>query len=213
MNIWYRLLWAFLCIATCFVPYAFLLIMILVNISFIGIGIKAVRRKEYRSKYVPLPAMCIGIICYIVILLQNISMLFDYEQITYSIDFSYNLISRSLFVEVFGIVLVYCALRYILRKDFDKTVKAEIRENTQENNLMEKFGEHGLTEREIEVGKLLYEGLSNAEISKKLFVSTGTVKVHVHHIYEKFGVNSRYHLMSKLLDIKDSAGDAGKTEK
>lgn len=207
----YMLLWAVLCIAACFVPYTFICVMILVNISFVGIGIKTICRKEYGSVYVPLPALFIIIICYIVILIQNIAMLFAYGNSTYEIGFSYNLISRSVFVEISGITVTYCALKYIIRKSFDKSQKIELN-NIQEDNLIEKFEKHGLTEREIEVGKLLYEGLSNAEISERLFVSTGTVKVHVHHIYEKFGVNSRYHLMSMLLDIKGSDNDTDKPE-
>ncbi len=42
-----------------------------------------------------------------------------------------------------------------------------------------------LTEREIEVLKLIAEGLSNPEIAEKLFLSVGTVKTHVKHIYWK----------------------------
>ena len=34
-------------------------------------------------------------------------------------------------------------------------------------------------------------GLSNREIAAKLFISEATVKVHLHHVYDKTGVRSR----------------------
>ncbi|MDQ3865424.1 MAG: LuxR C-terminal-related transcriptional regulator [Actinomycetota bacterium] len=53
----------------------------------------------------------------------------------------------------------------------------------------ERFG--SLTQREVEVFGLISEGLSNAEIARRLFVSQSTVKVHVHHILEKLGAKTR----------------------
>jgi len=48
-----------------------------------------------------------------------------------------------------------------------------------------------LTPREEEVLDLLRAGLSNSEIAQRLVISTSTAKVHVHHILEKLGVDSR----------------------
>lgn len=52
-----------------------------------------------------------------------------------------------------------------------------------------------LTPREINVLHQVAEGLSNAQIADKMFISEGTVKVHLHNIYEKLKLNSRIALL------------------
>ena len=51
-----------------------------------------------------------------------------------------------------------------------------------------------LTPREIEIVRMVAEGLRNKVIAERLYVSEGTIKVHLHHIYEKLKVNSRLQL-------------------
>lgn len=52
-----------------------------------------------------------------------------------------------------------------------------------------------LTPRELEIVRLAAEGLRNREISTRLSITEGTVKIHLHHIYEKLGVNGRSQLI------------------
>lgn len=52
-----------------------------------------------------------------------------------------------------------------------------------------------LTERELEVFSLVLRGMSNQEIGDALTVSMGTVKAHVHNIYQKADVTRRYELI------------------
>jgi DNA-binding NarL/FixJ family response regulator len=52
-----------------------------------------------------------------------------------------------------------------------------------------------LTPREIEIVRMVAHGLRNKEIAGKLFISEGTVKIHLHNIYEKLEVNSRMALL------------------
>ena len=48
-----------------------------------------------------------------------------------------------------------------------------------------------LSDRELEVLRLVSDGLSNLEIAGHLAVTVGTVKVHTRNIYGKLNVNSR----------------------
>jgi DNA-binding NarL/FixJ family response regulator len=48
-----------------------------------------------------------------------------------------------------------------------------------------------LTERELEVFRLIARGLSNAEIGRELYISDTTVKTHITHILMKLSLRDR----------------------
>ena len=70
----------------------------------------------------------------------------------------------------------------------------------------EKVEDEKLTRREIEVLKLLAEGLFNKEIAYKLSISEKTVKNHVSNIFKKIGVFDRtqaavYAIKNNIVDL------------
>lgn len=66
--------------------------------------------------------------------------------------------------------------------------KAISRSEPQYNQLLETYP---LTERELEVLKLIVDGMSNAEIAEKLYITVGTVKTHVRNILNKLCADDR----------------------
>ena len=52
-----------------------------------------------------------------------------------------------------------------------------------------------LTPREIEIVRMVGQGLRNKAIAERLSISEGTVKVHLHNIYEKLKVDGRLELV------------------
>lgn len=58
---------------------------------------------------------------------------------------------------------------------------------------------HNLSRREAQVALCCAEGLTNAQIGERLFITEQTVKFHLRHIFVKFGVKRRAELVSRLL--------------
>lgn len=61
-----------------------------------------------------------------------------------------------------------------------------------------------LTSREREIVALVEKGLRNRDIAQMLGIQTGTVKIHLKHIFEKTGVRGRYGLAFTGLQGKGS---------
>ena len=76
----------------------------------------------------------------------------------------------------------------------------------REEELHDNPGAPRLTDRELEVLKLVATGLNNRDIARELFISENTVKNHIRNILEKLQLHSRmeavvYAVREKLLEI------------
>jgi two-component system nitrate/nitrite response regulator NarL len=65
-----------------------------------------------------------------------------------------------------------------------------------------------LTPREVEIAGLVEKGLRNRDIARDLGIQTGTVKIHLKHIFEKTGVRGRYGLALNGLREKGTLAPA-----
>lgn len=59
-----------------------------------------------------------------------------------------------------------------------------------------------LTERELEVLRLLALGLHNGEIAAAMFVSPNTVKTHLQHAYDKLSVRTRTEAVARCIELE-----------
>ena len=63
-----------------------------------------------------------------------------------------------------------------------------------------------LTDREHQIMRLVSEGLSNKEIGRRLNLSDGTIKVHLHHIYQKLEISNRTVLAALAISQNEITG-------
>lgn len=80
-------------------------------------------------------------------------------------------------------------------------VSSLIKQINSENNSNGQSMDEPLSDREIEVLRLLSAGFSNQAIADKLFVAIGTIKKHTHSIYQKFNVDSRTRAIKKAREL------------
>lgn len=65
-----------------------------------------------------------------------------------------------------------------------------------------------LTEREREIMNLVSEGLPNKEVGRRLNLSAGTIKVHLHNMFQKLAINNRTALTALAVFNHSADGDA-----
>ncbi|MCU0409502.1 MAG: LuxR C-terminal-related transcriptional regulator [Bacteroidales bacterium] len=104
-----------------------------------------------------------------------------------------------LFITLFFLGNVFLPVWLYYRTNLDTfTSPAGQEENPSFESFCEKYD---VSPRESEIIREICNGLSNKEISEKLFISLQTVKDHTHRIYIKTNVRSRAQLMNLMRDI------------
>jgi DNA-binding NarL/FixJ family response regulator len=63
-----------------------------------------------------------------------------------------------------------------------------------------------LTERERQIMRLVSEGLSNKQIGRRLNIADGTIKQHLHHIYQKLEISNRTVLAALAISHNERGG-------
>ena len=85
---------------------------------------------------------------------------------------------------------VHAGERWVEPQAVGRALDALLRRETGLRDLRQ-----ALTNRELDIVRMIVLGLRNAEIARRLSLSEGTVKSHLHHVYEKLGVDSRMGLL------------------
>jgi len=98
-------------------------------------------------------------------------------------------------VQELGATAVYEKLKMEMRASGIKSIPRGIRETTRANVAR-------LTEREVDVLKLLKEGMQNKEIADRLFISAKTVDNHITSILFKLDVNSRVKAVHEAINLE-----------
>jgi DNA-binding CsgD family transcriptional regulator len=98
-------------------------------------------------------------------------------------DFLFSAIPYALY----GIFLIVYFLRH--------PVAAPVSMDTLPEAFLTKYG---ITDREREIILKVVQGKSNADIASELFISLATVKTHLHNIYRKIDVDSRFDLLARV---------------
>ncbi|MGY0391370.1 LuxR C-terminal-related transcriptional regulator [Bizionia sp. KMM 8389] len=98
-------------------------------------------------------------------------------------------------VIVLVVLLIVFRQKNKLISSENKYIRMEVKRLSEEidtnNNSKDILETHNLTERQLDIVKLLKEGKTNKEIGNELFISENTVKYHLKAIYEILGVSSR----------------------
>jgi DNA-binding CsgD family transcriptional regulator len=99
---------------------------------------------------------------------------------------------RVLYIVIAAVLFMLLSFRWILFPRLPFSLSA-----LETSNLENIFKERGLSKREIDVANLLVkEGLGKLEIGERLFITPGTVKIHISNIYQKFNVKTRAEFMA-----------------
>ena len=80
------------------------------------------------------------------------------------------------------------ALKLAARISKNSSLEKEAADKSKENKVLSSLN---LSEKELELAKMLSEGFTNKQIASAMYISEGTVKNYVSNIYSKIGISDR----------------------
>ncbi|MET0709646.1 MAG: response regulator transcription factor [Tardiphaga sp.] len=99
------------------------------------------------------------------------------------------------------------SLRHVVSKSqFLPTLSS--RQGIQAQNAITGNALTALTERERQIVRLVSEGLSNKEVGRRLNITDGTIKVHLHNIFQKLEISNRTVLAALAISSDDRSSDS-----
>ena len=146
--------------------------------------------------------LALSIIFSILIIIEDTVIISSYD--VYS-DIMVKINNRSISEDILSMIYAVYAIKFcynvqnpVLNQSLDSTVSnisVGLDSNDELFYVFYKF--YNLTNREQEIFRLLLDDKTNQEISEELFISIGTVKTHIHNIFQKVDVTRRNQLISR----------------
>ena len=145
----------------------------------------------------------------IMIIIEDTVVIFSFD--VYS-DIMVKINNRSISEDILSIVYVVYALKFCYKvqnisvnQSLDTTDSNTSISLDSTEELFYDFSKfYNLTNREQEIFRLLLSDKTNLEISEELYISIGTVKTHIHNIFQKADVTRRNQLISKYRDFNSN---------
>jgi DNA-binding CsgD family transcriptional regulator len=137
-----------------------------------------------RDKKIISPALII------IMLSQSVPLLFYTSQLYLALIFILTFFAGNTFLPLYF--------------NYGTTLPAMISETEIKISIEEFCKRFEISPRETDIVREIYNGLSNKEISDKLFIGLQTVKDHTHRIYIKTNVRSRVQLMNLVKDFTEN---------
>lgn len=148
-------------------------------------------------------------------LIFNVIIIIEDTIVIFSFDVYSNIMvkinNRSISEDILSIIysiyaIKYCHISFNLSYKNSTTESSESipKLNTNIDSIYKFSSFYNLTKREQEILNLLLDNKTNQEISDLLFISIGTVKTHIHNIFQKVDISKRNQLTLKYNDFQQN---------
>ena len=108
------------------------------------------------------------------------------------------------FTIIFWLIVNIATIYFVYHVDFTEAYSMDAESAPAvfsiDDRLEEMAEEYSLTNRELDILRLIYRGMSNNEIAEELFISKSTVKSHIYNIFRKANVKSRSEIILLIHD-------------